>query len=302
MKLSKKFINTVLSTWGIKGSNWLNELEHLISYFSDLWKLTDLQPFTNLSYNYVLHGYSTLYACEVVLKLSLVGKDFINEQKALIYYSGKGCVKLLAFHREKGALLLQSLKPGISLKTLFPQDDMQAAHYAFDVMQALHQGKEVASINEYPSINDWYAFLYEFDSNKLPQKNMNKARTLAQTLLNSQKNLYLLHGDLHHDNILLKSQQWVAIDPKGVLGELAYEVGAFIRNPIKELIAQENAQELIARRLNFFSHSLHIERQRLAHWSYVQAVLAACWSLADNLDNYEQWLICAELISYSFND
>ena len=42
----------------------------------------------------------------------------------------------------------------------------------------------------------------------------------------------LLHGDLQHYNVLLdKDRGWVAIDPKGVVGELEYEVGALLRNP-----------------------------------------------------------------------
>ncbi len=38
-------------------------------------------------------------------------------------------------------------------------------------------------------------------------------------------------GDLHHENILAAERApWLAIDPKGVIGEPAYEMGALLRN------------------------------------------------------------------------
>lgn len=45
----------------------------------------------------------------------------------------------------------------------------------------------------------------------------------------------LLHGDLHHYNVRFdRDHGWNAIDPKGVVGEFEYEVGALLRNPIKQ--------------------------------------------------------------------
>ena len=42
----------------------------------------------------------------------------------------------------------------------------------------------------------------------------------------------LIHGDLHHYNILLSKDSWLAIDPKGVIGPAAYEVGPLLMNPL----------------------------------------------------------------------
>ena len=41
----------------------------------------------------------------------------------------------------------------------------------------------------------------------------------------------LLHGDLHHENILLDaSGNWKAIDPQGRIGEQCLECGRFLLN------------------------------------------------------------------------
>ena len=65
---------------------------------------------------------------------------------------------------------------------------------------------------------------------------MRKAESLFAGLLASMDAPVVLHGDLHHFNILSAQRQpWLAIDPKVVPGEPAYETGAFIRNPIPDI-------------------------------------------------------------------
>ena len=59
-----------------------------------------------------------------------------------------------------------------------------------------------------------------------------RAQRLYVGLCASQTSTRLLHGDLHHYNILRDGDRgWVAIDPKGVVGEVEYEIGAALRNP-----------------------------------------------------------------------
>ena len=94
----------------------------------------------------------------------------------------------------------------------------------------------------------------------------------------------LLHGDLHHYNVLQKGDAWVIIDPKGVIGETAYEVAAFIRNPIPELLRENNAIDIIENRMEAFSHNCNIPKARIADWCFVQAVLSWVWALEDGCD------------------
>jgi streptomycin 6-kinase len=94
----------------------------------------------------------------------------------------------------------------------------------------------------------------------------------------------LLHGDLHHDSILQNGDEWIVIDPKGVIGEPAYEVAAFIRNPIPDLLQIENQIEIIKDRINCFSTLLELPHQRIIDWCFVQGVLAWVWALEDGCD------------------
>ena len=113
---------------------------------------------------------------------------------------------------------------------------------------------------------------------------LEKAKALRNKLLSTTSQTVLLHGDLHHDNILQHGDEWVVIDPKGVMGEPAYEVAAFIRNPICELLATNNAVDIIDHRIHAFSEILGLDRQRIHDGCFVQAVLAWVWALEDGGD------------------
>jgi streptomycin 6-kinase len=67
-----------------------------------------------------------------------------------------------------------------------------------------------------------------------PWRLVELAEALFAELLASTQQEMLLHGDLHHTNILTAGRQpWLAIDPKGVIGEPAYEASVLctIRYP-----------------------------------------------------------------------
>ncbi len=73
----------------------------------------------------------------------------------------------------------------------------------------------------------------------------------------------MLHGDLHHDNILQNGNYWVVIDPKGLIGEPAYEVSSFIRNSIPELLNHADAPNIIHNRVTRFAAALELPERRI---------------------------------------
>jgi len=251
-----------------------------IIYFSAKWQLSNLKhlarsPFTN---NHVILAYSAHYATDVILKIS-PSDDITNEQKALHYFNGIGCVRLLDYDIKYGGLLLEYIKPGKMLKELFPRKEVISVEILAQVIKKLHHHQNFSvNLQEFPTINSWLELLGTYDGGKVPQQLLHKAKKIADNLLLTQGKLYLLHGDLHHENILQQRSSWIAIDPKGVVGELEYEMGAFIRNPVPDLLETHNAQNIIMHRIEYLSKSFGFEQQRLIDWCFVQGVLVACWS------------------------
>jgi len=294
MQIPEKFVNTVISTWGDTGAHWLKELPSLISYCKEKWQLTHLDPHDNLSYNYILFVNRINDPTKMILKLCPPNPDFKHKIRTLSHYNGHGAVKLLDYDLEKGALLMEAILPGTSLKSYFPKKDLDAVSIVVKIMNQLHSRKLPTNKTGIPTIEQWLKHL-DFHTHNLPEPLIKKAKELSAHLLKTTNATVLLHGDLHHDNILLHHKEWTSIDPKGVVGEPAYEVGAFIRNPMPELLVQKNPSEIIQQRLDQFSTLLCVEKLRLCQWCFVQAVLSACFAYEDNV-NWRQWIECAELI------
>ena len=100
-------------------------------------------------------------------------------------------------------------------------------------------------------------------------------------LCDSMDEPVVLHGDLHHFNILRSDAHgWLAIDAKGVVGEPAYETGALLRNP-KPARLERSVLRLRADRL---CDALGFDRSRVYGWAYAQAALSAAWSVEDGED------------------
>ncbi len=116
---------------------------------------------------------------------------------------------------------------------------------------------------------------------QVPKQLIESAQRLYSSLCASQREPRLLHGDLHHYNVLFDSARgWLAIDPKGVVGEVGYEIGAILRNPIErpELFT---SRATIERRIKQFIEKLNVDYERVLAWGFAQAVLSAIWDIED---------------------
>lgn len=292
------FPSNVMRIWGETGREWLESLPVLVELLAQKWDLVDLVPVKNMTYNYVVTGLRRHDNVAIVLKLSCDERLISQETQALNFYGGRGCVKLLDVDMAHRALLLECAVPGNSLRSFFFHADQKAVSFAADVMHRLH-AKSLASTSEFPMLANWLTILQEPSLRSrpiIPEYYLKKAQDLSSNLVRTAEHMVLLHGDLHHDNILSHGQDyWVAIDPKGVIGDPAYEVGPFICNPMPEILNQRDAAAIVSERVKQFSRLLALPEQRLKQWTFVHAVLAACWTVQDG-DNPSRWLAIAQII------
>lgn len=214
----------------------------------------------------------------VVLKVvSLAGDERLSGQ-VLEAFAGRGVVR--ALEHADGALLLERLLPGTPLID-DDIDDERATAIIADVIGRMSPGAPPAGV---PTVESWGEGFERFagrDTAGIPGPLVEAAQRTYLELCASQAATRLLHGDLHHHNVLLDSQRgWLAIDPKGVVGELAYEAGAALRNPCErpELYA---APATIRKRVDCFARMLRLDATRILSWAFAQAVLAAIWEVED---------------------
>jgi streptomycin 6-kinase len=135
-----------------------------------------------------------------------------------------------------------------------------------------------------PTASDWARAFARHRATRgaqIPPALVEKAERTFIELCATQRNPRLLHGDLQHYNVLFDQDRgWVAIDPKGVVGEIEYEIGAAMRNPA-ELPDLFTNRRTIDARLDRFCSVLPLDRERALRWSFAQAVLSAVWSVED---------------------
>jgi streptomycin 6-kinase len=87
----------------------------------------------------------------------------------------------------------------------------------------------------------------------------------------------MLHGDFHHENLLLRENgDWAIIDPKGLIGDPAFEVATWLWNPWG-VDKWGDYVALTSKRIDIFSDVWGIDRQVLIEWGFFGAVLSACW-------------------------
>ncbi len=296
---TEDFAQRIRQVHGAAGAEWLRQLPALVRHHERLWSITVGQPLTTLSYNYVAPGVRA-DGSEVVLKLGVPNPELLTEIQALRLFDGRGAVRLLEADGERGAMLLERLLPGTPLVSL--ADDRKATTVAAQVMRRLW--RPVPPDHSFPTVVRWAAGLgrlrrrFDGGTGPFPRALVERAERLFEELIGSMDEAVLLHGDLHHENILsARRQPWLAVDPKGVVGEPAYEVGALLRNPFPELLSFPRLGHVLARRADQLADALGFDRQRLIGWALAQAVLAAWWDYEDHGHGWDLWLSCAEALA-----
>ena len=267
----------IINLYADKGKQWLADLPQLVLHLKVTHGLSNLNPFKHLSYHYVLSGFQGMQP--IVLKLGLDTHTLKREAAALKAFAGFGVVKVLA--DSEGMLLLEGAVSGLSLRSYFSDRDQEAIDITCECLKQLHQAP-IPSDHRLPHIKDWLLALDK--ALDIPTDYLHKARRLRDELIATIATPTLLHGDLYHDNILQHAKSWLVIDPKGVIGEPAYDIAAFIRNPIPDLLDHHHVSSIIDKRINEFAQTLKLSQQRIINWCYVQAVLAWGWALEDNCD------------------
>ena len=296
MNLPADFQQTVQAAYGPRGQAFLNSLPELVHEAARRWGLTDLCPATNLSYNFV--EFANCRGQEVVLKLGVPHRELTSEIASLRIFEGRGTVRLLEADAELGMLLLERLRPGQMLASL--TDDAQATHIAADVMLSLRRpGTADPSLIRLQDWLDGFHRLrarFEGGTGPLDRRLVEHAEAEALDFFREEYQPTLIHGDLHHFNILSSERGWLAIDPKGVVGPAAYEVGPFLINPWVVSSWPPDAPRLTQTRIAILSERLGLDERCLLEWGMAHAVLSACWSLEDNQD-WQPAMQCARLFS-----
>ena len=222
----------------------------------------------------------------LMLKLALVEEERRGAD-LMQWWNGNGAAKVVAHHHE--ALLMERACGAKNLLHMakHSQDD-EASQIICRVVTQLHTCREEMT----PSLEALHqrfnalrqAALLSHDSL------MSLCCSVAETLLSSPQDEVVLHGDIHHGNILdFGERGWLAIDPKGLFGERGYDYANLFCNPELSTCTQ---RERFLRQLTVVTQAANLDRQRLLMWIMAYAGLSAAWFLEDNELDYVASRMC----------
>lgn len=305
MNLPPEFIKTIHTTFGADGRGMLSRLPALIELASNQWGLSDVQPVPNLSYNFV--AYAKRGRDNVVLKIGVPRDELSSETAALTLFNGDGVCRLLESDGERGMLLLERLHPGTMLSEL--EDDDERTHIAVDVMQKVWRSivsggsplarEQTPAFCTFIKLSDWFDGLkklrphFNGGTGPFPREILERVEALLPELF-AGADIRLMHGDFHHYNILRSERGWLAIDPKGVIGPVGYEIGPLMLNPWVKPMDRSRFEVQTKRRVAIIHERLGWARERIIQWSLAHAVLSAWWDIEDGMD-WEYPLECAKV-------
>lgn len=278
-----EFAQRTIRMNGEPGRVWIESLPAVLDEYAQRWSLKLGVPF-ELSYNYVVPAWRA-DGTEAVLKLGFPNRELLSEIHALQVFAGRGVVQLLEADFERQVFLLERVRPGIELITL-ERDDDAVIRIAAQVMQ--QYWRPVEQKRPLLTVENWTAGLaklrpcFNDTTGPFPEYLVDAAEKIFAEYIPDQGERVVLHGDLHHWNVLSATRQpWLAIDPKGVIGEREYDTGAILRNPWGRRFDFQELKRIQARRVDILCEMLGFERQRILGWGMAQAVLSAWWSLED---------------------
>ena len=186
---------------------------------------------------------------------------------------------IFQFDEGKNAFLMEYLQPGEPLKNLIKkgQDD-KATRIICNIIKELQSDQQK---------NYQFKHLSELVKDLLHLKDhidnytLSKAQSLFQDLCNDTSGDVILHGDLHHDNILSYHSGWKVIDPHGYIGDPISEIGVMIRNPLDCFPDDKPLAIVLERRLKILAEELPFDAQKMKAWAFCMTILSAAWNVED---------------------
>lgn len=291
MGSGKRFEEKVVDIHGEVGKAWLARLPETLAEAAARWSLTVLNPFEDLSYNYVTPALRE-GGIPVVIKAGVPGHELMDEIEALENFAGSGMAQLLEVDRGNGVLLLERLVPGTPL--LEVEDDEEKTHIAAQL--ALKLWKPAPQNHSMTTIARWAEGFRKLREHfgggcgPYPPEMVQRAEGIFADFLADQSEPVLLHGDFHTGNILRAAREpWLAIDPKGVVGNPYYDAAVFLCD-VDEGLPAEQIKSMTIRRAAILSEMLDFERKLLLQAGYAFAILSGWWSIEDHGVGWE-WSI-----------
>lgn len=208
-----------------------------------------------------------------VLKLAPPRARPESERAALAHWGGTGAVQLLGPAVTEGVLLLERLRPDLSVRSLPEAKALleaagtlrrlwvePPADHRFETV-AERTGRQAEAMRATASADAEVAVLVD------------AALAAREELLAAPPERRLLHGTFRQSKVLAGERMpWLAVGPDPVVGECAFDLARLVRDRVEDLIASPSGAATTRRRVKRLAESLDVDQERLRGWTLFRAV------------------------------
>ncbi|WDR02409.1 aminoglycoside phosphotransferase family protein [Devosia algicola] len=244
------------------------------------WSLTRSTPVaeTATSWIFKVEQNGRNFAALKILKPG-IGDDERRGAALMNWYGGNGAAAIFDTHGDTS--FMEWLDGDTLAEPVRAGRDAESTVALCTIIAQLHRARDTPPPELIP-LRQRFTALFEAEARDWPHTARDlyaRATGVALKLFDKPAAQVPLHGDLHHDNVLSSSRGWLAIDPKGLLGDPAYEVANMFRNPadMQKLAADPRR---VADLADAFSARLGFNRKRVLGFAAAHSALSACWNMA----------------------
>ncbi len=219
-----------------------------------------------------------------VLKVPLISEEQ-RGCRLMSWWAGEGAARV--YSAEDEAVLLERAVAEVSLRSMSeaatpPQweSDGEATRIMLTVVARLHDRPQVDAPYDLVPLATWFRELFSLADRVGGY--FARAAATAEELLADQRDCRVLHGDIHHENVLWFGPErgWLAIDPKGLVGEVTVDYANLLTNPGPAVTLRPGR---FAQQIDLISAETRIDRERLLQWVVAWAGLSAAWHQTSEL-------------------
>ncbi|MFI0739650.1 aminoglycoside phosphotransferase family protein [Streptomyces sp. NPDC021100] len=283
--IPEAFAQSTAGREGDAGRAWLDRLPGIVEELLGRWRC--------VRDGSVVHGQVGVVVpvrraggAPAVLKVSFPHPGNVHEPDAFAVWAGRGAVRLLERDDARFAMLLERAGTG-SLAEVPDADEAMAAAGRLARRLAVPAPPGLPRLCERAGV--WEAELRaDAARGTLPDAVFDAALATVRELVPDQPDT-LVHGDLHAANVLRGEREpWLAIDPKGFVGDPAYDAFTLLRSRAADLLTAPDLDAALLRRLAVFAEAAELDRERTVRWTQLRCVQAALWG-RDHGD--PEWLV-----------
>ena len=278
-----EFLDAVRAQHGAAAEAWCDAAPALHDELALRWELELLEVLGEDPGTYLVAAIRS-GAVAVTLQIAYPDAWFVEQVAALAAWAGDGVVDVID-HDPRGAMLLERAEPGTPLGD--DPDEDHALEVACGVAERLWIANPGGIAHLAGEALEWARTMparHSLANRPFERVLIHEAVTAIRDLVPTQPEHDLVHGDLRLDTIVQAGDRWLAVAPRPLIGEHAFDAAGLLVGDAERLAPERTrAPKRLAHRADVIADRLGIDRERLRRWALAIATDYALWDFEAGL-------------------